>query len=260
MKNTTNALFTGLMAFSLTLPVFSEMRIWTDKTGKTIEAEHYRTLDDKVILKKADGSEVRVSLDTLTEKDRRYAILMTPPRVEISVSVDTDRENKGVGNSNRGPGYQVQQENVQAKVEVRKSSSAPYAAPLQSEVYLIGKSEQGEMYKVLDHSKSNFKFTTENKNTHSFESDSVSLKQLESGQQMGIEYEGYLAIVRDRTGQILEAKSSKLIFQRNADSIIGSKKNDVFDKEFNLVNKEQVKKEVQSRKEKVRKRVPGRNF
>ncbi len=71
MKNTTRAMLAGLAALSLSYTVVAEMRIWTDEAGKTIEAEHVRTMDAKVMLKLVDGSEIKVSLDTLIEKDRR---------------------------------------------------------------------------------------------------------------------------------------------------------------------------------------------
>jgi len=146
----------------------AELRVWKDSSGKTIEAEHVRTLDDKVILKLEDGSEIRVSLDTLSERDRRYAILQKPPRIEITVSAKVDRENKGYSR-NIGGGFQVQSETVQATVNIRKSSPSPYEAPLKSELYLIGKTERDDQYRILEKSSSKFRFTTENDNEHSYE-------------------------------------------------------------------------------------------
>ncbi len=263
MKKSTVVLLSGIVAINFSLSALAEMRIWTDETGKTIEAEHVRTLDDKVVLKLVDGSEIKVSLDTLTEKDRKYAILLAPPRVEIKVSVKNERDNKAVGRSNRGPGMQVQQESVQATVDIRKSSSAPYEAPLQSEVYLIGRPEQADYYMILNTSKSKFQFTTENKNEHSYESGMVNLKQLEAGKQAGVEYEGYLAIVRDRNNEIIGMKCSKLVFEKNAEAIVGSKKGEVFDENFESVERKEAKEEARQEagKENQKKRgFPGRRF
>ena len=112
MKIKQSILISAVLVLGLNYSATAEMRIWTDQNGKTIEAEHIRTMDDKVILKMADEVEIKVSLDTLTEKDRKYAILMAPPRVEINVATQTDRDNKAVGPDSRGPGFQVQKEKL----------------------------------------------------------------------------------------------------------------------------------------------------
>lgn len=239
----------------------AELRIWTDENGKKIEAEHVRTLDDKVVLKQVDGTEIKVSLDTLSEKDRRFAILQRPPRIDIKVSTDVDRDNKAVGPSNHGPGIQVQKETIQATVTLKKSSSAPYEAPLKAEVFLIAQPEKQDAHVILDRTESRFRFTAENKNEHVFTTEPRSLKQVEAGRQAGLEYEGYLVAVTDRTGEVLTYKCSKLDYERNAEAIMGGKRGSVFDKDFEPVDK-QAKREAQKQKqqERQRNRLPGRRF
>jgi hypothetical protein len=236
-----------------------EFRVWKDSAGKTIEAVHVRTLSDKVILRQQDGEELTVSLDTLSEKDRRYAILLAPPRIEIDVAIDVDRENKAIGR-NYGPGVQIQKENISAKVSLKKSSSPAYEAPLLSEIWLIGRPEQNEAYVILGQKTSKFRFTTENSNEHVYESGQISLKQIEMGKETGVEYGGYLAIVKDRNGDVLSTKSNKQEFERNAEAIIGSSKGDVFDEDFQLVDRKEVNKVVEKRTKQVKRRMPGRRF
>jgi len=234
----------------------AEMRVWTDGTGKTVEAEFVRTTGDKVVLKKANGNEIKVSLDSLSEKDRRYAILQAPPRIEIAVSTSVDRSNK-TGGSNYGPGRQMQQEAITAKVKIEKASSASYEPPLEAELYLIGEFEQSAKIVILDRTKSPFSFAGDNGNEHVFESREVKLTQFEAGRQMGVEYEGYLAMVSDKKGNILEMKTSKLDFQKNADAIIGSRRGDVFDENFHPAKRREGRKpEGRPR----RRPLPGRRF
>ncbi len=236
----------------------AEQRVWTDTSGKTMEAEYVRTTGDQVVLRKQDGSEFKVSLDTLSMRDRKYAVLQAPPHVEIKVSTNTDRENEGYG-SGRGSGFQVQTESVQCTVSIRKTSSVPYEAPLVSEVYLIGQPEQKEMYVILDRTVSKFKFSVENKNQHSYESGTINLKQVEAGKQTGVEYKGYIAVVKDRTDSVISMKCSKLIFEKNAELILGSQRGTAFDEAFNLVDRAEKKARDQSRKT-AKKRFPGRRF
>ena len=140
-----------------------------------------------------------------------------------------------------------------AEVKLRKSSPAPYEAPLISEVYLIGQLEQADNYVILERAKTRFNFAAENE--HVFESEDISLKQVESGRQIGVEYRGYLAIVRDKTNTVLEMKTNKLDFQKNSEAIIGSERGAVFDKDFNPLKRKEVRKEA---KPKRRNPFPGR--
>lgn len=259
MKQSIRRTLATVLVASMAQAGFSEYRIWTDQGGKQIEAELVRVVDDKVVLRKQDGAELKVSLDTLSKKDQKYAVLQAPPRIEIKVSTDMDRENKGYGGG-RGSGFQIQKESVQLEVSLKKTSPAPYEAPLVSEVYLIGQSEQHDGYGILDRTVSKFKFTEENKNLHSYSSKTVELEQLEAGKQVGIEYEGYLAIVKDRTGAVLSMKCSKLIFEKNAEAIIDSQKGAVFDGEFNPVDPSKAKRGGDQKGRKPKRRLPGRRF
>jgi hypothetical protein len=227
MKLKINTIITASILFSAGLAT-AEMRNWADKKGNIIEAEHVATLDDKVVLRKADGSEIRVSLDTLSEKDRKYAILQKPPRIEIKVSPKTDRSNTGYNRN-----VQIQKETVEVEVNIRKSSSAPYEAPLHAELYVIGRPEQHDGYMILDKKVQRIQFTTENDNQQTFSSAPVVLKQLEAGKQAGVEYKGYLVVVLDRKGEIIDSKASKLDYAQNAEAIMAGSKGTKFDGDFN---------------------------
>ncbi|VGO22642.1 hypothetical protein [Pontiella sulfatireligans] len=237
---------------------FAEYREWKDDKGKTITAEHVHTMGDKVLLRQEDGQEIMVSLDTLSERDRRYAVLLAPPSIDISVSAKVDRTNTGYSRG-YGGGMQIQDETVTASVTLKKSSLSPYQAPLLSEIYLIGEVKQSGERIILDHSSSRFRFTEENKNEHTYSSDSISLKQLESGVELGKEYKGYLALVRDRTGEVLSVKSNKVEFEKNAEAIMGSKSEDRFDDDFNPTGNDKSKKKLAKESFKKR-RLPGRKF
>lgn len=252
-----HAKFKALVFISIILllgSVRAELRIWTDKSGNSIEAEHVRTLSDKVVLRKADGTEIKVSLDTLSDRDRRYAILQTPPRIEISVSTDSDRSNTGYGNRRN-----VQEETVSVEVKIRKSSPSPYEAPLTAELYLIGAPENDAGYIILEKHRQKFSFTAENKNLHTFESKDVSLKQLEGGRQMGIEYKGYLIAVTDKTGEIISIKCSKLDFEKNAKAIRACEKGARLDTDYKVIERKQNKESRKSEK-REQTQFPGRRF
>ena len=251
--NPRHMLLTALVALA-SLPAFAELRVWTDTKGKTIEAEHVRTLTDKVVLRKPDGTEIQVALDTLSDRDRKYAILQTPPRIDISVSVKNDRENRD-GGRDQGSGFQVQQETVVVEVKVRKSSSQPYEGPLRAELYVIGQPEQKEAYVILDKQVSRFSFAADT--SHDFTSDAISIRQLEAGQQKGVEYKGYLVVVRDKTREIIALKCSKLDYEKHAEAIMAADKGEALDAEFKPMGNVQDKLDKTPQRPN---RQPGRRF
>lgn len=249
-------LLTALIFIALLATTHAELRVWTDEAGKTIEAEHVRTLTDEVVLRKSDGTELRVSLETLSERDRKYAILQTPPRIDISVSVDTDRSNTGYGNRRSA---QVQEEMISVEAKIRKSSSAPYEAPLRAELYIIGSPEQKDGYVILDKRTERFSFTTENDNQHIFDSRDIKLKQLETGREQGVEYKGYLIAVRDKSRGVISLKCSKLGYEKNAEAIMAGEKGTMFDGDFKEVGQKTME-EIRTPNKPKKKTVPGRRF
>ncbi len=219
--------------------VRAELRVWTDKGGKTIEAEHVRTLTNEVVLRRADGTEIRVSLDTLSERDRKYAILLTPPRISINVSTDTDRSNTGINRRT-----QIQEEEIQAEVTIEKTSSSPYEEPLRATLVLIGETEQSGHSLILE--KRNEKFSFSEGSEVRFESGKISLRQVESGKERGVEYKGYIVAVMDKIGERLELKCSKLEYEKNAEVLLSGSRGTVYDEDYKVVGpKKKPNKESQ---------------
>lgn len=246
------AIIIFLVALYTVVSARAELRVWTDQSGKSIEAEHVSTLSDKVVLRKADGTQVRVSLETLSERDRKYAILKTPPRLDISVSPKNDRSNTGMGGSRRG--WQISDESIVVEASVKKSSSLPYDALLEAELFLLGGADNKEGYIVFDIARSEFKLTTSS--PHSFDSKEVTLQQREAGETRGIQYEGYFLVVRDENDTIISTKSSKLAFEKHADAILAAQIGTVFDEDFKVAGRKRNK----SKEKSERQRVPGRRF
>jgi hypothetical protein len=55
-------------------------RMWTDKSGQfSVEAEFVKVDGGAVVLKKADGSEISVALDRLSESDQKFVAAQTGP-------------------------------------------------------------------------------------------------------------------------------------------------------------------------------------
>jgi hypothetical protein len=214
--------------------VGADFRPWTDEKGHTIEAEYIRTADNAVVLRKRDGTEIKVPLGTLCAEDRTYAMLQCPPKIEIRVNDRFDRDTLGYLGGQAGFRH-IRKESVTADVSLRKTSFAIYDAELTVEMFLIGWMEQVNRYVIIQQVQSTFRFTDENKELFTCTYGPFDLQSMTGSIRSGAEYEGYLLVVRDTLNQIVATKASRLDFEKNAPAILKADKGAVFDEDFNFV-------------------------
>jgi hypothetical protein len=76
---------------------------------------------------------------------------------------------------------------------------------------------------------------------------------------VGVEYKGYLIAVRDKNGDILSLKCSKLDYEKNAKAIMAGDKGTTFDAEFTQVGQKSQEDNRKPNKQN-KKPLPGRRF
>lgn len=216
------------------LSTFAESRIWTDTKGNSIEAEYILQTGDKVVLRLVEGNDVQVSLNTLSAEDQDYILRKTPPKLELDVNLDVDRSNSGNGRR-----IQVQTESMSAKVIVKKTGTSAYDAPLFAEIFLIGKREYSDDYVVMEHAESEFKFATKGRDEYVYTSGNVSSRKRDGAGNGGMDFKGYLALVRDQEGQVIAMKASKPEFASFAESISTATSGNALSSNFEVVNAEE---------------------
>ncbi|VGO17631.1 hypothetical protein PDESU_06232 [Pontiella desulfatans] len=220
MKTTkTTITIAALAATFACSSVLAESRVWTDATGKTITAEQTGLLNDKVLLRLENGREINVSLETLSAEDRLLAMLNQPPKLEVKVAAKVSRSNSSLRDAGPASRYQVQEETVSVDARIRKSSSSAYEAELAAELYVIGEHENG--YVVLDKTETAFTFTAGGGKEHVVSSKPITVENI-SGERFGAEYKGYLLVVTDSRGEVVEMKASNGTIEREAEAIIAT--------------------------------------
>ncbi len=208
----------------------AEFRPWTGVNGQSVEAEYVRMAEGSVVLRKRDGAEVKVAMDALCEEDRRYAMLQNPPRIVIEVEDKVDRNTVAYAG-----GREMRMESVMAAVSLNKGNSDPYDAELSLDVVLIGELEQLDRYTIIEHSRSTFRFTDENKGLATLTCGPVDLRTIRGNRNAGARYDGYLVIVRDSRDELVALKGSRLDFEKHADALRAAGKGTLFDKDFTFI-------------------------
>ena len=229
---TKTTLLTTLSLILVASSLRAEFRVWTDANGKSVKAEHVINMADKVVLRLTDGREIKVPLGSLSESDRLLATVLQPPKLEIEVSPISSRSNQSLRSAGPGSGIQVQEESVTVKVDVRKVGSVPYDARLRAELYVLGEQENGLV--VIDQITSIFSFPSAKSEVHSFSSAPVKVSKLE-GARRGTEYDGYLLVIFNSRGDVVEVKGSRQEYHNKYQSILATGKGSALDEEYNQV-------------------------
>lgn len=210
----------------------AESRIWTDTSGKTIEAEQVKVLNEQVILRLTNGREIRVSLDSLSAADREAAMLAQPPALDLKVSAKTTRSNSSLRSAGPGSRVQVQEESTQVSVVVKKTSSASYELPLNTVLYVIGEGGNGQL-EILDKVSETFSYSDKSQ-AFDFKSDVFETAKAE-GNERRVEYKGWLVTVLDPSGEVIAIKSSSREYAENVETLIASNETTVRDSDYSTL-------------------------
>ena len=207
----------------------AESRIWTDTTGKTIEAEQVNVLNDQVLLRLVDGKEIRVSLNSLSAADRRAAMISQPPTLQLNVSAKTSRSNSSMANGGRRSRVQVEEETTRVTVALQKTSSAAYALPLNAVLYVLGERGEGQL-EVVDKVSRTVTFSEKGREFVLASDPFESIKR-QAGEHR-TEYKGWLVTVLDSNGEVVATKSSAGEFMENAEVLLAATEGAFFDDDY----------------------------
>lgn len=189
-------------------PAESNSRIWTAKDGKTIEAEFSVALADQAVLKTSEGKVIKVPLNQLSESDREYIELADPPEFNITFTKQSSqRILKTSGYVNEEPPRIL---DYTFGVKMKQTSASSYNHALNVEYFSSGVQHHDDRkFKLLDRGSSSFTPGKENQHAHQFHGDPVELMSYDQlKQRSGIKYKGYLVVVTDERGIIIQHNAS----------------------------------------------------
>ena len=232
----------SLVVFALIGTASAELRDWKDKDGKTIKAEFVRREVESVILRTDDGTELKVSYKVLSEEDRQYVMLQTPPRLEIRVEPNVRNYTVGyLGND--GYDYTVKYEVVEPRVFLRRTSTHHYDAELTLEMVILGRIREIDRYLIIDNSKMPFSFTGKTSYEYSYAGYPLDLQQIRGSWRSGVEYKGYLVAVRDSRGVLIASKASWASLQENADEVMAAEVGSMLTDDLRVIQPRRIQPE-----------------
>ena len=198
------------------------MRIWTTVAGKTVEAEFLSEVGGKVTLKNSRGKQVRLGLAELSEEDRVYIALATPPKFDIRFlkrgkQAPKPEDSPFISNPKpyRGTDYVF-------GAEIIKKGSKPYNHELTVEYFVFANEADGRTYRMVERNGAAYVPSIENEGTLSISGESIRLEEYamnENYSLRGTSYGGYLILLRDKTGKIIQYETSHERLFENRDKL-----------------------------------------
>jgi len=214
--------FSGLVAIMVgtVLCAHAEVRSWSSSSGQTIEGEYVSVVFDNVVIKDAQGKEIKVPLELLSKADQEYVQLQNPPRLQIDyddygttpeeITADPWESNSGGMNLNH-PVYFI---NARFGARVKQASSGVYTLPMTIEMYVFTRQYMDpDKLHLIAHKRSP-QFTLTKENGRKFEwldktKHLIVYHNLQSQWPRGeVLRKDYLILVRDMAGNIVDYNAS----------------------------------------------------
>jgi hypothetical protein len=188
-----------------------QIRTWAVSGDQALEAVYVVSLGDKVVLKTADGREVKINRNTLSAGDIEYIELSSPPELEIDFRAKSSQ--RLIATRDAGVmGSAPEVLRWQFGAAVKQTSVGDYNQELTIEYHAVGRQViDSNKYILLDRGSDRFTPTKQNKRSHSFLGGRTIelMKYITSRQSQGREYAGGVVVVRDKRGRIIHHKATK---------------------------------------------------
>lgn len=209
----------------------AQYREWTPANRAPVRAEYAGEAAGIIVLRREDGTELKLQYSDLSGADRQFVQLRNPPRIDIRITFLDDTRTVGTFGSLKST-YQLVCEILRPAFSVRKNVTDDYTPPLTLEVVVIGQSLETDRFLVLDRITRTFRFTEENDGEFTGVSNPIDLLHTEGSVRAGIEYHDYVAAVRDPTGKIIALESGDSDLERHAATLLAAEPGAVFDRDL----------------------------
>ena len=189
-------------------------RTWTLEGGKTFDAEFVTVIGKSAVVKSKLGRQKKVLLNKLSECDREFIELSSPPKFKIDFLKSSSPvffiESPDI------PGWTPEQLDYRFGARVTQDGVGNYNHELKVEIFAIGDELEGNNFVLLDRLETRFTPSLENKFRHEYKSDvSVKVREVDTGWgtetifgRRGVKYGGNLIVVSDMNDRIVNYSAS----------------------------------------------------
>jgi len=195
-------------------PVFAESikneaRVWILGEGKKLEGVFVAVIGNKAVLTDSRGRQRKVPVAQLSGDDRLYIELSQSPKFNIDFSKKSQQKFFEESTLLPGANWLPKHIDYVFSARLKQTSAGIYNHELKVEFFAIGEEIEGDNYILFDRQESHFTLTKENGRSHTFAGRTVPLREnVIFIERRGQKYGGYLVVVTDKRGVIVDYGSS----------------------------------------------------
>jgi len=197
-----------------------KMRSWTLGNGKVIEAELAMQFGDKVILKSANGKEVKIPVMDFSAEDLDYLELASPPPLKITFLKETDIfDFEDMPNAQ----WPVVMRETMVGVKIEKINNKPYKRELKVELYSFSSEIDGDNYILMDRTMGAFIPSKASVGGYELWGKKAYAKDYHDAppsrpqNRRGEKFTGYMIVVIDERGEVIAQNTSNDWMLENID-------------------------------------------
>ncbi|MEI6892832.1 MAG: hypothetical protein V5783_11735 [Pontiella sp.] len=217
-----------------------KMRLWTALNGKTVEAEFKMMMGSDVVLENKKGRQIKFAESQLSLEDQDYLQLINPPDFSINWMNKSEQiSNPPAPPWSGGISRPLRMFNFTFGVKIQpKSSSKTYNHDLKVEYFAIGDEIDGNNYVLLDYQSGHFNPANFWDKEFLLSGDPVKLQSMAyrgTAPVRGTRYGGYLVVITDPRGEVLEYKASHEFLYEKLDKLRKLRPNNHFNRDVERV-------------------------
>ncbi len=227
-----------LLTMTLLCRLDGEIRSFSSSDGMTIEAELMDASEDKVTIRRQDGMLFKdVPLSRFSDADRRYVHSWLEEQKSLQGSPDITADSKIRLYVLRGRDDEMNDYNdiddrvvtFEPQVVVQSEEKDISYLNVRGTLVIVGKGAiDDDVYTILD--SQDFTMSILSRQKSRWEGQSFECRY--DPDYGGFEYGGYLLVMRNREGEIVQSKASKSSWRDNPQRILGAKKFVGFNSDF----------------------------
>jgi hypothetical protein len=188
------------------------IRTWTTASGETLSAEYVAKIGNQVMFRTDRGKQRKLPLSELCADDRAFIELENPPEFDLTFSKSSVQIRPPDATPwLTQPPRPMQIFDYTFGIKMKPVGSCEYDHELTIEYFAVGEEVDGDNYILLDYGISTFTPDSRNKGLFAFHGDKtrvVSSAIRAEAPMRGEKYGGYLIVITDERGQIIQHKTS----------------------------------------------------
>lgn len=189
--------------------VKERIRTWMLQNGKSVEARFVTTVGGMLVLEDSRGRQKKIPMERISDEDRKFVELAQPPVFNIDfIKKSSQRFFKESPYIEAG--WVPDELDYIFGARLKQTSAGEYDHELKVEFFAIGDELEGDNFVLLDRQESYFTPAKEN-GFHEFRGDVVPVREIRIErfqQDRGVKYGGYLVVVTDERGVIIDYATS----------------------------------------------------